>query len=81
MEALAESGVTIVRGNLVIGTYSGKDSVTDLSGLTALKEVGGSVIINNNYFGTDLSGLEHLEKVGSIKSERLLNLPEPLCWL
>ncbi len=67
VEALAESGVTIIRGNLVIGTYSGKDSVTDLSGLTALKEVGGSVIVNNNYFGTDLSGLEHLEKVGSIK--------------
>lgn len=67
VEAFAESGATIIRGNLVIGAYVGTDSVTDLSGLTALKEVTGSIIVNNNYWGTDLSGLDHLQRVGSIK--------------
>lgn len=67
VDAFAEGGATVISGNLVIGAYTGTDSVTDLSGLAALKEVKGSIIVNNNYFGTDLSGLDHLEKAGSVK--------------
>lgn len=67
VKAFAEKEISVIYGNLVIGAYAGKDSVTDLSALSALREVEGSIIINNNYFGTDLNGLDHLEKIGSLK--------------
>lgn len=65
--AFAASGATVISGNLVIGAYTGEEIINDLSGLAALKEVKGSIIVNDRYQGTDLSGLDHLQKAGSIK--------------
>ncbi len=56
----------ILKGNLCIGECVGDSNVsniTDLSGLTFIREIQGSLTIKNNKFLSTLVGLEFLKKV------------------
>lgn len=64
-----EKGVTIIKGNLIIGTDEGKDikEIKDIKALKKLKQVEGNIIIKNSYKGTDLTGLDNLTSIGGLK--------------
>lgn len=65
VDAFAKSGATIIDGNLIIGsaaTADPKTAIVSLEGLKAVKEVTSQIIINNSFSGTDLKGLEHIER-------------------
>lgn len=65
--AFKDTDITVVNGNLIIGNNAdGATAITDLSGLSVLKEVKGSVEILNNYQGGDLEGLE-MTSIGGLK--------------
>ncbi len=61
--AFAESGVTVIKGNLTIGTDDG-DDISDVKDLSKLKQVEGNLTIKNSYKGTDLTGLDNLNSIG-----------------
>lgn len=67
VDAFAQSGTTIINGNLIIGKTNGKEEITSIKGLKTITEVKGSIIINDLFTGEDLIGLENLVKAGSIK--------------
>lgn len=65
VDAFAKSGATLIDGNLIIGsaaTADPKTAIVSLEGLKAVKEVTSQIIINNSFSGTDLKGLEHIER-------------------
>ena len=75
--AFAEKGISVINGNLTIGTTNG-DEIKNLSGLENLKEVTGIVTILNSYKGTDLTGLDNLRAIGGFSlgtSEQCSNVP------
>ncbi len=75
--AFAEKGVSVINGNLTIGTESGEE-ITDIAALDNLKEVTGVISILDSYKGTDLTGLDNIKSVGGIKigsSENYSNIP------
>lgn len=67
VDAFAQSGTTLIKGNLIIGKTSGKDEITNIKGLKTITEVKGSIVINDLFVGEDFIGLENLVKAGSIK--------------
>jgi receptor L domain-containing protein len=56
-------GVVAIRGDLII-----EGSVSDLSALSSLRAVGGSLTLRDNRFLTDLDGLSSLAQVGGAVS-------------
>ncbi|WP_321480177.1 hypothetical protein [uncultured Bacteroides sp.] len=61
----AKNGVTIIKGNLTIGTDDG-ESIENITELSKLKEVEGNIIIKNSYQGNDLTGLDNLTTIGGL---------------
>lgn len=67
VDAFGAKGVTVIEGNLLIGSNAvSEDPITDLSPLASLTEVAYNVSINNSFAGTDLNGLSGLEKIGNL---------------
>lgn len=66
VDNFAATGINIIDGNLTIGTADGEE-ITNLAGLANLKQISNSLILNPSYKGADLSGLDHLEHLGSFK--------------
>lgn len=62
----AAKGVSVINGNLTIGSNEGED-INSLNGLDNLKEISGTLTILNTFKGEDLTGLDKLESVGSLK--------------
>ncbi len=66
VDNFAQTGINKIDGNLTIGTADGEE-ITNLEGLANLKHISHALIINPSYKGTDLSGLDNLEELGSFK--------------
>ncbi|WP_290540724.1 hypothetical protein [Alistipes sp.] len=66
VKAFADKGVTIIKGDLVIGEASGDNSVTDIKALATLTQIEGKIVINNTYGGKALDGLENVVKIGGL---------------
>lgn len=66
VDNFAKTGINKIDGNLTIGTADGEE-ITDLNGLAHLKQISNSLIIRPSYKGADLSGLDNLEQLGSLK--------------
>lgn len=65
--AFKNTDITVVNGNLIIGNNAeGATEITDLSGLSVIKEVKGFVEILNNYKSDDLEGLK-MTSIGGLK--------------
>ncbi len=64
--AFAESGVTVVKGNLIIGTDEG-EAIESITSLSKLKQVEGNIVIKNSYKGTDLTGLDKVTSIGGLQ--------------
>lgn len=66
--ALAESGVAIINGDLVIGgnALEEEDPITDLSPLSGLNEVKQNIFVYNSFAGTDLKGLENIRSAAGL---------------
>lgn len=62
----AETGISRIKGDLVIGTADG-EVITDLKGLDSLRQVSRTLIVNPSYKGENLEGLENLDTVGSFR--------------
>lgn len=63
-----ESGVTIINGNLIIGTDSeNAENINDISGLSILKEVVGNIIIRQSFVGGTLTGLDNITSIGGLQ--------------
>ncbi len=64
-----EKGVTIIKGNLIIGTNGEKDikEIKDIKALKKLKQIEGKIIIKNSYKGTDLTGFDNLISIGGLQ--------------
>lgn len=68
VESFAQTGTTVIKGSLIIGSDSEEaEKITDISVLTSLKEVTGSIIIRNSYNGTDLTGLDNIVSAGGLQ--------------
>ncbi|WP_278708422.1 hypothetical protein [Alistipes putredinis] len=67
VKAFADKGVTILKGDLIVGEESGDNFVTDIKALSALTQIGGDVVINNTYKGIALDGLENVVKIGGLR--------------
>lgn len=66
--AFVATGVTIVKGNLIIGSdEENAESLTNISALSLLKEVTGNIIIRNSYNGADLGGLDNITSAGGLQ--------------
>lgn len=64
----AETGTTIIKGNLIIGSDAeNAEAISDISALSILKEVEGLIIIKNSYTGQDLTGLENITTIGGLQ--------------
>lgn len=66
VDNFAKIGINKIDGNLTIGTADGEE-ITNLEGLVNLKQISNTLILNSSYKGTDLSGLNNLEQLGSFK--------------
>lgn len=66
VDNFAETGINKIDGNLTIGTVNGEE-ITNLAGLVNLRQISNTLVINPSYTGTDLSGLDNLEQIGSFK--------------
>lgn len=62
-------GITRIDGNLTIGSDSKpvQDSIVNLEGLSALKEVRYNIIVHRSFAGGTLNGLHHVERCGGIQ--------------
>lgn len=79
VEAFAALEISEIRGSLTIGQLTGEDaedSISSLASLSGLKIIESDLIINPTFSGSDLSGLENLEQVGSIQIGKVTNLKE-----
>lgn len=66
-EAFAETDVTVLEGNLILGTDEEEaEPLTQIAALSKLKEVRGTIIIRNS-FGGDMSGLNNVITAGGIQ--------------
>jgi hypothetical protein len=68
VDALAQSGVSIINGDLVIGDNlsATDDPVTDLSSLTALTTVKQNIFVYSSFAGTSLKGLENISSAAGL---------------
>jgi len=66
IKTFAEKGVTIIKGNLTIGTDDGQN-IKDIKALEKLKQIEGNIIIKNSYKGTDLTGFDNLTSIGGLQ--------------
>ena len=66
IDAFGESGINVIEGNLTIGSDEG-EIITDLSPLSTIKEVKGTVIILNSFEGNDLTGLDRMRSMGGLQ--------------
>lgn len=69
VDKFAATKVEVIDGNLIIGSSASateENAITTLDGLSHLKKVANSLTILNSYTGTNLKGLENLEKAGAI---------------
>lgn len=68
VEKFAKLGITVINGNLVIGSDSKpvKDSIVNLEQLSSVKEVRYNIIVNRSFAGGTLRGLERIEKCGGL---------------
>lgn len=69
VEALGQSGTTVIDGNLIVGTGAPADEETaikDLSPLRSLTRVNYNIVINNSFAGATLDGLDGLTKAGGL---------------
>ena len=64
--AFGESGVNVVEGNLTIGSDTG-ERITDLSPLSTIKEVKGTIVILNSFEGNDLTGIDRMSGMGGLQ--------------
>ncbi len=65
VDAFAAAGITQVTGNLTIGgSTAAPSTLTSLTGLSTLADVGGAVSISNNASLTALAGLDGLASIG-----------------
>lgn len=73
VDNFAKLGVTLIDGNLVIGSDSKpiQDSIVDLESLASLKEVRYNIIINRSFTGGSLKGLENIERCGGLHIGRV----------
>lgn len=78
--AFADAGISVVNGNLTIGTDEG-EVITSIEKLANLKEVKGDLILKNSFKATDLTGLENVTTLGGFivgsadaESDATLNL-------
>ncbi|MCC8186047.1 MAG: hypothetical protein LIP08_00660 [Bacteroides sp.] len=68
IDALTEKGVTVILGNLILGSDDPEATpLEDLKGLELLKEIKGALIIRNSYQGKDLSGIEGVTSIGGLQ--------------
>lgn len=65
VDAFGKLGITEIKGSLIIGRASGKDSITSLAPLSKLKKIGYSFSLYPTFSGQDLIGLENLERIGA----------------
>lgn len=62
-----ESGVTIIKGDLIIGSDAeNAEIINDITGLSILKEVEGNIIIKNSFTGGTLTGLDNITAIGGL---------------
>lgn len=69
VKAFAEKNVAILDGSLMIGENTATDvtdSIKDLSALSSLKQITGTLSINNSFAGKSLKGLNNLTRVSNI---------------
>lgn len=66
VRAFGATHTGVVRGNLIIGAATGRDSISDITPLTALTKVEQGIVINPTFKGTDLTGLRNVSEVGSL---------------
>lgn len=66
VQAFGDRGVSVLKGSLTIGDPDGTNTVSDIRALTALREIGGDLIINNTYTGIALEGLDNLIRLGGL---------------
>lgn len=66
IDHFASTGVNKIEGNLIIGSEHGEE-ITNLKGLSHLKQISNTLIIHPSYKGEDLSGLDNLEWLGGLK--------------
>lgn len=65
--AFVASGVTIIKGNLIIGSDAeNAEEIKDISALEILKEVEGDIIIRQSYTGGTLTGLDNITSIGGL---------------
>ncbi len=67
--ALAESGIAIINGDLVIGDNNDteeEDPITDLSPLAGLNEVKQNIFVYASFAGTGLNGLENITSAAGL---------------
>lgn len=75
VDGFAAKGVTEITGNLIIGSTTSADSITNLNGLYKLRKVGYSLIIYPTFSGSEIIGLENLTSVGGdLRIEHLNDL-------
>lgn len=67
VDNFASTDITIISGNLVIGSNNtDATSISDLSGLSKIKEVQGKIIVKNSFNGESVDGL-NMTKSGGIE--------------
>ncbi len=64
VDAFGQSGITVVAGSLIIGTATGRDSITSLVPLNKLKEISYNLIVKSTYANNTLDGFSSLKKIG-----------------
>ncbi len=64
----AKTKTTSVKGNLIIGMDADAvEKVTDITPLSILTEVTGTIVIRPSFTGSDLTGLENIKKAGGLQ--------------
>ena len=63
--AFYEKGISVIDGNLTIGTDEGED-ITSLEKLSNLKSITGDLVLKNSFKATNLTGLEQVTKIGGL---------------
>ena len=66
VEEFAARGINIIDGNLIIGTNSGIDSISNIDALQCIKEVSYNIVIGKTFKGESLNGLQNLIKAGGV---------------
>lgn len=64
----AKTKTTSVKGNLIIGMDADAvEKVTDITPLSILTEVTGTIVIRRSFTGSDLTGLENIKNAGGLQ--------------